>query len=135
MMDYAQATLPQDSTGFASIQLEMGYLPHMSFDWDRPIGPRLYMRDCPMKKLSSMSSTWSKHGRLPMKLSRKPNSQWKSKQTSTGVSLTLMLETLFGSPQRTGRLNDQAISWTTRWQDHTRSLRKLAIHTGSIYCG
>src|SRR5438876_708924 len=38
MMDHAQATLPQDSTGFASIQLEMGYLPHTSFDWDRPIG-------------------------------------------------------------------------------------------------
>src|SRR5438045_1020814 len=40
MMDYAQATLPQDLTGFASIQLEMGYLPCTSFDWDRPIGPQ-----------------------------------------------------------------------------------------------
>ena len=40
MMDYAQATLPHDSTGFAPIQLEMGYLPCTSFDWDRPMGPQ-----------------------------------------------------------------------------------------------
>ncbi len=40
MMDYAQTTLPHDSTGFAPIQLEMGYLPRTSFDWDRPIGPQ-----------------------------------------------------------------------------------------------
>ena len=40
MMDYASATLPHDSTGFASTQIEMGYLPRTSFDWDRPIGPQ-----------------------------------------------------------------------------------------------
>jgi transposase InsO family protein len=34
LMDYAQATLPHDSTGFAPIQVEMGYLPRTSFDWD-----------------------------------------------------------------------------------------------------
>ncbi len=34
-MDYAQATLPHDSTGLAPIQLEMGYLPRTSFDWNR----------------------------------------------------------------------------------------------------
>ena len=39
MMDYATATLPNDSTGFAPIQLEMGYLPRTSFDWDRPTEP------------------------------------------------------------------------------------------------
>ena len=39
MMDYSQATLPHDSTGFAPIQLEMGYLPRTSFDWNRPEGP------------------------------------------------------------------------------------------------
>ena len=39
-MDYAQATLPHNSTGFAPIQLEMGYLPQTSFDWDRPEGPQ-----------------------------------------------------------------------------------------------
>ena len=39
-MDYAQATLPHDSTGFAPIQLEMGYLPRTSFDWERPEGPQ-----------------------------------------------------------------------------------------------
>jgi hypothetical protein len=33
LMDYAQATLPHDSTGFAQIQIEMGYLPRTSFDW------------------------------------------------------------------------------------------------------
>ena len=32
MMDYAQATLPHSSTGFAPIQIEMGYLPQTSFD-------------------------------------------------------------------------------------------------------
>jgi len=36
MMDYAQATLPHDSTGYAPIQLEMGYLPRTSFDWAQP---------------------------------------------------------------------------------------------------
>jgi len=40
MMDYAQATLPHDSTGFASTQIEMGYLPRTSFDWDRPTEPQ-----------------------------------------------------------------------------------------------
>ena len=40
MMDYAHATLPHDSTGFAPIQLEMGYLPRTSFDWKRPIQPQ-----------------------------------------------------------------------------------------------
>ena len=39
MMDYATATLPNDSTGFAPIQIEMGYLPRTSFDWDRPTEP------------------------------------------------------------------------------------------------
>ena len=34
------ATLPYDSTGFAPIQLEMGYLPRISFDWERLKGPR-----------------------------------------------------------------------------------------------
>lgn len=40
LMDYAQATLPHDSTGFAPIQLEMGYLPRTSFDWKRPEEPQ-----------------------------------------------------------------------------------------------
>ena len=40
MMDYAQATLPHDSTGFAPIQLEMGYLPRTSFDWDQDKDPK-----------------------------------------------------------------------------------------------
>ena len=35
-MDYTQATLPYDSTGYAPIQLEMGYLPCTSFDWTQP---------------------------------------------------------------------------------------------------
>jgi len=39
-MDYTQATLPYNSTGFAPIQLEMGYLLQISFNWDRPEGPR-----------------------------------------------------------------------------------------------
>jgi len=39
MMDYATATLPSDSTGFAPTQVEMGYLPRTSFDWDRPTEP------------------------------------------------------------------------------------------------
>ena len=40
MMDYAHATLPHDSTGFAPIELEMGYLPRTSFDWNRPTDPQ-----------------------------------------------------------------------------------------------
>ena len=45
MMDYAQATLPHESTGFAPIQLEMGYLPRTSFDWDRPTDRELTVRE------------------------------------------------------------------------------------------
>src|SRR5208282_3751563 len=40
IMDYAGATLPHSSTGFAPIQLEMGYLPRTSFDWDQPKDPQ-----------------------------------------------------------------------------------------------
>ena len=36
MMDYAQATLPQDSTTLPPIQVELGYVPRTSFDWSRP---------------------------------------------------------------------------------------------------
>ena len=39
-MDYAQATLPYNSIGFASIQLEIGYLPYTSFNQERPEGPQ-----------------------------------------------------------------------------------------------
>jgi hypothetical protein len=39
IVDYAQATLNHESTGFAPIQLEMGYLPRTSFDWNQPEGP------------------------------------------------------------------------------------------------
>jgi transposase InsO family protein len=45
MMDYANATLPHDSTGFAPIQLEMGYLPRTSFDWNRPEGETQPVRE------------------------------------------------------------------------------------------
>ena len=36
IIDYAQATLPHDSTGLAPIQVELGYLPCTSFDWTQP---------------------------------------------------------------------------------------------------
>jgi len=39
-MDYAQATLPYNSIGFTPIQLEIGYLPHTSFNWNKPEGPQ-----------------------------------------------------------------------------------------------
>jgi transposase InsO family protein len=37
IMDYAQATLPQDSTTLPPIQVELGYVPRTSFDWSRPV--------------------------------------------------------------------------------------------------
>jgi hypothetical protein len=39
MMDYAQATLPHDSTGSSPFYIEFGYEPRTSFDWNRPAGP------------------------------------------------------------------------------------------------
>ena len=39
IMDYAQATLPHDSTGMSPFHLEYGYEPRTSFDWDRPQNP------------------------------------------------------------------------------------------------
>ena len=39
MMDYAQATLPHESTGLAPFQIEFGYEPRTSFDWKQPTEP------------------------------------------------------------------------------------------------
>jgi transposase InsO family protein len=39
LMDYAQATLPHDSTKFAPMELELGYQPRTSFDWQQPDDP------------------------------------------------------------------------------------------------
>jgi hypothetical protein len=36
MMDYAQASLPSDTTGFSPIEVELGYTPRASFDWSKP---------------------------------------------------------------------------------------------------
>jgi transposase InsO family protein len=35
-IDYAAATLPQDSTGMSSFMVELGYQPRMDIDWERP---------------------------------------------------------------------------------------------------
>jgi len=40
-MDYAQTTLPHNSIGFAPIQLEIGYLPYISFNWNRLKEPQI----------------------------------------------------------------------------------------------
>jgi hypothetical protein len=39
MMDYAQATLPHDSTGVSPFFIEFGYEPRTSFDWTPPKEP------------------------------------------------------------------------------------------------
>jgi transposase InsO family protein len=39
MIDYAQATLPHESTGLAPFQIEFGYEPRTSFDWAQPAEP------------------------------------------------------------------------------------------------
>ena len=39
MMDYAQATLPHESTGLSLFQIEFGYEPCTSFDWKQPTEP------------------------------------------------------------------------------------------------
>ncbi|MDA4119333.1 MAG: reverse transcriptase domain-containing protein [Thaumarchaeota archaeon] len=36
IIDYAAATLPQDSTGFSSFEVEFGYQPRSPIDWERP---------------------------------------------------------------------------------------------------
>ena len=40
LIDYTQVTLPHNSTGFAPIQLEMGYLLYISFNQKRPEEPQ-----------------------------------------------------------------------------------------------
>src|SRR5258708_10186575 len=37
IIDYAQATLPHESIGLSPFQVEFGYEPRTSFDWDRPV--------------------------------------------------------------------------------------------------
>jgi hypothetical protein len=49
-MDYAQATLLYNSMGFAPIQLEMGYLPRTSFDWERLKRPQTVYEKLSYKK-------------------------------------------------------------------------------------
>jgi len=39
VMDYAQATLPHDSTGLAPFYIEFGYEPRTSFDWNQSTVP------------------------------------------------------------------------------------------------
>jgi len=39
MLDYAQLTLPHESLGMSPFELQNGYLPRTSFDWDRPTEP------------------------------------------------------------------------------------------------
>lgn len=39
MMDYAQATLPHESTGLALFQIEFCYEPRTSFYWKQPTEP------------------------------------------------------------------------------------------------
>jgi transposase InsO family protein len=39
MMDYAQASLPSDTTGFSPIEIELGYTPRATFDWSEPDKP------------------------------------------------------------------------------------------------
>jgi hypothetical protein len=36
IIDYAAATLPQDSTGLSPFQVELGYQPRTHFDWQQP---------------------------------------------------------------------------------------------------
>ena len=50
LINYAQATLPHNSIGFAPIQLEIGYLPYISFDWKRPEGPQTIREKLSYKK-------------------------------------------------------------------------------------
>jgi len=63
-MDYAQATLPQDSTTLPPIQVELGYVPHTSFDWsrpaiDEPISVRKqFSRDEAIQFAKRMHSAW-----------------------------------------------------------------------------
>ena len=61
-MDYAQATLPHDSTGFAPIELEMGYLPRTSFDWNQSNDPKTtrekLSRDEAQQYVKRLESAW-----------------------------------------------------------------------------
>jgi hypothetical protein len=38
-MDYAQLILPHESLGMSPFELNYGYAPSTSYDWDRPQGP------------------------------------------------------------------------------------------------
>jgi transposase InsO family protein len=39
LMDYAQLTLPHESLGMSPFELNYGYAPSTSYDWDRPVEP------------------------------------------------------------------------------------------------
>jgi len=42
IIDFAAASLPQESTGMSPFEIEKGYAPRMSFDWAPPTPPRSY---------------------------------------------------------------------------------------------
>jgi hypothetical protein len=50
MIDFAQATLPSEATGFSPFEIERGCNPRTSFDWDRP--DNLHKPVTPKDKLS-----------------------------------------------------------------------------------
>ena len=39
LMDYAQLTLPHESLGITLFEVNYGYAPSTSYDWDRPTEP------------------------------------------------------------------------------------------------
>ena len=63
LIDFAQATLPHDSTSFAPIQIEMGYLPKTSFNWknaDKPLTVREKLsREDAQSFVSRLHDAWS----------------------------------------------------------------------------
>ena len=76
----------------------MGYLPHTSFDWDRPIGPQTVHKRLSHEEAQQYIKHLEQAWKAACEIIRKPNSQWKSKPISISMSLTSMFETLCGSP-------------------------------------
>ena len=60
--NYTQATLPHDSTGLSPFQVEFGYEPRTSFDWNKPTElatPRERMNQNEAKKFArQMHDAW-----------------------------------------------------------------------------
>jgi len=55
-MDYAQLTLPHESIGMSPFELNYGYAPSTSYNWDRPQEPATACKAVNINKAKALAT-------------------------------------------------------------------------------